>query len=184
MYPCTSHGFSPFRTSSSLPHTRLPRLVIPKRRPTSSHLHPAFVITNHRSEQNVCGAPSEPRARGRDHHWVDSSRFAERCVSPPRHASISEPRCVTRITRASVIDGACAVASDYDDDDDDDYRTRAPHRAYTSSRRSCSSVHRSRLLWMVRMLGYSRRCLLTRRLGLCLIGAFSRALAWGWWSSG
>ena len=48
-------------------------------------------------------------------------------MSPPRHASISEPRCVTRITRASVIDGACAVASDYDDDDDDDdYRTRAP----------------------------------------------------------
>ena len=48
-----------------------------------------------------------------------------------------------------------------------------PLRAYTSSRRSCSSARRSHLLWTGRTLAYLRRCLLMRRLGLCLIGASS-----------
>jgi hypothetical protein len=52
-------------------------------------------------------------------------------------------------------------------------------RVYTSSRRSCSSARRSPQLWTARIRGYSRRCRLMRRLGLCLIGASLRALDWG-----
>jgi hypothetical protein len=81
--------------------TQPPRIYTPPTCPA------AFIIANHRSEHNVCDATSEPRARGRDHHRLDSARSAGRCASPPRHASISEPRGVTCIARASAIDGAC-----------------------------------------------------------------------------
>ena len=53
------------------------------------------------------------------------------------------------------------------------------HRAYIYSRHSCSSACCSCLLWTGQVLGDLWRCLLTRRMGLCSIGAFSRALAWG-----
>ena len=79
---------------------RPPRIYTPTR--------PAFVIAKHRSKHIMRDMPSEPRARGCDHHRLDSLRSAGRWVSPPRHASISETHRVTRISRASAINGACA----------------------------------------------------------------------------
>ena len=82
--------------TATVPFERLPP------RPTLNHppriytpTCPAFVIANHRSEHIVCDAPSEPHARGRDHHRLDSLCSAARRASPPRHASILKPRRVT-----------------------------------------------------------------------------------------